>query len=64
MRKEKAEDLASVSEQQIESIQFMLTKSSTENQGRSFWIGVAVSFPIGVFASVIAHFVISILDKT
>jgi hypothetical protein len=44
--------LDSLTEPQIEAVKLMITDNAKKESNRSFWIGVIISFPIGVCTSI------------
>jgi len=52
----KTEEIEKLTEPQLEAVKYLITENSNEQNEKSFWFGVLISFPIGVFASIIANF--------
>jgi hypothetical protein len=44
-----------LTEPQLEAIKYLITQNSNEQNDKSFWFGIFISFPLGVFASIIAN---------
>ena len=56
--KQIADSVLSLSEGQIEAVKLLITDSSRKNSEKSFWMGVIISLPIGVIASMAGSFLI------
>jgi len=64
--KKKAEDainhskhVTSLTKEQINAINDLLTTNAKKDNQKSFWIGVGVSFPVGVTASILGTIILS-----
>lgn len=58
-----AQEIQSLTSGQIAAVQLLITKDANESAERSFFIGILVSFPIGILASLIASWLYRRLGK-
>jgi len=54
--KQIAESVQSLTQEQINTVSLLVTQNSKEESSRSFFIGVLISFPVGIITSLIASF--------
>lgn len=54
-----ADSIVSVRAGQVEALTSVLTREAEEQAEVQFWLGVALSFPVGVIASVCAQWIVS-----
>lgn len=58
-----AEDIRSMTKEQVDAVKFLITEDAKTASSRSFYYGLAFSFPLGILASFIATIVIRRLDS-
>jgi hypothetical protein len=51
----KTQEVEKLTEPQLEAIKYLITQNSNEQNDKSSWFGIFISFPLGVFASIIAN---------
>jgi hypothetical protein len=56
----KSDEVSKLTQPQLDAIKYLITEDANKQNSKSFWFGILISFPIGVFASVIAN---SLLKK-
>jgi len=60
---ERAEEIEKLTHAQLEAVRFILTENAKEENSRSFWRGVLISFPIGIVASLISNYIFGRIRK-
>ena len=53
----KSEELERITKPQLNAIKQLITEDCNEQNAQSFWLGIFISFPVGVFASFIANYI-------
>jgi len=51
----KSQEVEKLTEPQLDAFKYLITQNSNEQNDKSFWFGILISFPLGVFASIIAN---------
>lgn len=51
----KSKEVEQLTKPQLEAIKYIITEDAAKQNTKSFWFGILISFPIGVFASLFAN---------
>ncbi|MCP4648618.1 MAG: hypothetical protein GY853_00875 [PVC group bacterium] len=62
--REIADNLKTLKKQELHAIKFLIIEDAKTQANRSFWIGVIISFPMGIFTSMIAGIIIKSRQKS
>jgi len=62
--KELLKTIKSLTKPQIEAVKFLITEDATYQSNKSFLLGITLSFPIGIFASLIAAWILRNFKKS
>ncbi|MBI9036364.1 MAG: hypothetical protein JEZ03_18030 [Bacteroidales bacterium] len=57
------ESIKALTKDELDAIQFLITKNANDSSVKSFWLGVLISFPIGVLASIFATFIWNFINR-
>jgi len=57
------ETVKALTNEELDAIQFLITKNANDSSIKSFWLGALISFPIGVLASIFATLIWNIINR-
>ncbi len=51
----KSMEIEQLTQPQLDAVKYLITEDASKQNSKSFWFGILISFPIGVFSSIIAN---------